>query len=101
MARPKIQHRDEIVSDLTELVLTVDEIAAKYRISRRSVYAIAEEKGLDMTLRTKLRRLTRDMNHIQDEIDRILEAKLRRLTGDKNRIQDEIDYILEIFNPER
>lgn len=101
IGRPKIQYRNEIISDLTALVLTVDEIAAKYQISRRSVYVIAEEKGLDMTLRRKLRRLTRDINRIQDEIDHILDAKLRRLTGDRNNIQDEIDHILASFNQER
>lgn len=77
--RPKIQYRDEIISDLEELVLTVDEIADKYRISKRSVYIIAGEKGLDMALR----------------------RKLQRLTGDRDRIQEEIDHILRVFIPER
>lgn len=73
--RPRLYNRENIVVDLQNLNLTVDEIAEKHSTCKRTIYSIAVEAGIDMTLRSKV---IRENDKIKEQIV-ALETRKRRL----------------------
>lgn len=69
IGRPPLKNREDVIADIRGLKLSADEIADKHGISKRIVYVIAEENELNMAIRTKLMRLIKQRNRLEEEIE--------------------------------
>jgi hypothetical protein len=73
--RPRLDVRPGVISDIVLLDRSPVEIAERNGISLRSVYVIADEAGISMSLRSEIMRLEQR----KTELDKVIAKRKREL----------------------
>lgn len=80
MTRPLHPRRDQILTDLYNVELTIKEICRRQWCSQTTVYLVAKESGLDIGARSKIMSLLKQKRVIEHE----LRVTIQQFQGSSN-----------------